>query len=66
VINLLIGVFDSLKSAGIIVGDTNTGGRGYKDLKVRIRGSIVEIDVTLALVEGLEFILNTIRVQRAG
>jgi hypothetical protein len=64
--NLLIGVMDSAKSAGIIVSDTNTQGRGYKDLKVKIMGSIVTIDVTCALVEGLEFILSSIKVQRAA
>lgn len=64
--NLLIGVMDSAKSAGIIVSDKNTQGRGYKDLKVKITGSIVTIDVTCALVEGLEFILSSIKVQRAG
>jgi hypothetical protein len=64
--NLLVGVMDSLKSAGIIVADNKTGGRGYKDLKVKIAGSIVTISVTLSLVEGLEFILSDIKVQRAG
>jgi hypothetical protein len=64
--NLMVGVLDQLKSAGIIVADLNTGGRGYKDLTVRINGSVVEIGVTLALVEGLEFVLSSIKVQRAG
>lgn len=62
----LVSVFDSLKSLGCIVGDANTKGLGYKDLSVRISGSIVEVDVTLALVENLEFVLNTVRIQRAG
>jgi hypothetical protein len=64
--NLLVGVMDTLKTAGIIVADNKTGGRGYKDLKVKIVGSIVTIGVTLSLVEGLEFILSDIKVQRAG
>lgn len=64
--NLLVGVMDQLKSAGIIVADANSKFKGYKDLNVKIKGSIVEIDVTLVLVEGLEFILSTIKVQRAG
>jgi len=64
--NLMIGVLDSLRAAGIIVPDTKTGGRGYKDLSVKINGSIVNIGVTLALVEGLEFVLSDIKVQRAG
>lgn len=64
--NLMIGVMDNLRTAGIIVADNNTGGRGYKNLSVKINGSIVTINVTLALVEGLEFILSDIKVQRAG
>jgi hypothetical protein len=64
--NSLISVFDSLKSAGIIVGDNNTGGRGYKDLTIKLEGSIIRIGVTLALVENYEFVLSDIRVQRAA
>jgi hypothetical protein len=64
--NLLVEVFDTLRSSGIIVGDTASKGKGYKDLSVKIVGSIVYISVTLILVEGLEFILNDIKVQRAA
>ena len=64
--NLLVEVFDNLRSAGIIVGDTASKGKGYKDLSVKIVGSIVYISVTLVLVEGLEFILSDIKVQRAA
>ena len=64
--NLLVEVFDSLRSSGIIVGDTPSKGKGYKDLSVKIVGSIVYISVTLVLVEGLEFILSDIKVQRAA
>lgn len=64
--NQLVGILDQAKSLGIIVSDNNTGGKGYKDLKVKINGSIVNVDVTVALVEGIEFILDSIKVQRAG
>ena len=64
--NLLVEVFDSLRSSGIIVGDAPSKGKGYKDLSVSIKGSIVYISVTLILVEGLEFILSDIKVQRAA
>lgn len=63
--NLLVSVMDGLRSSGIIVPDANTGGKGFKDLVVRINGSVVNVSVTLALVEGIEFILNDITVQRA-
>lgn len=66
IINQLVGTFDVLRSAGIIVADNNTNGKGYKDLTVTINGSIVEVGVTLALVEGIEFVLSVIRVQRVG
>lgn len=64
--NLLVSVMDNLRASGIIVPDAASGGRGYKDLSVRIEGSIVRISVTLVLVEGLEFILSDITVQRAS
>lgn len=64
--NLLIGVFDGLRASGVIVGDAKSSGKGYKDLSIKIKGSIVEVGVTLVLVEGLEFILSSIRVQRVG
>ena len=64
--NLLISVFDSLSASGIIVGDRNTGGKGYKDLAILIEGSVVKISVTLALVENLEFVLSDITCQRAS
>lgn len=63
--NLLITVMDALRSSGIIVPDANTNGKGYKDLVVTIAGSVINVGVTLALVEGYEFVLNTITVQRA-
>lgn len=62
---LMVSVMDSLRSAGIIVADKSSGGKGYKDLNVKINGSIVTIDITLILVENLEFVLNTITVDRA-
>ena len=64
--NLLISVFDSLRASGIIVGDKNTGGKGYKDLAITIEGSVIKISVTLALVENYEFVLSDITVQRAS
>lgn len=63
--NLLVSVMDGLRSSGIIVPDANSGGKGFKDLVVRINGSVVNVSVTLVLVEGIEFILNDITVQRA-
>lgn len=64
--NKLTSIFDSLRSAGLIVGDAASGGKGYKDLQVTIAGSIITINVTLVLVENYEFILNNLKVQRAA
>jgi len=59
-------VFDALRSLGVIVGDANTGGKGYKDLSIGLNGSVVSISVTMSLVENYEFILSDLKVQRAG
>jgi len=62
---IIISALDSLRSAGIIVADKKSGGKGWKDLSIRIEGSIIYIDVTLILVENYEFVLNGIKVDRA-
>lgn len=64
--NLLVTVFNSLRAVGAIVGDANTGGKGYKDLSVNLNGSVVSVSVTMSLVENYEFILSDLKVQRAG
>lgn len=63
--NQMVTIMDSLKTAGIIVA-SSANPKGYKDLTVKINGSIVNIGVTLILVEGIEFVLSSIKVQRAG
>jgi len=64
--NFLTTVLDNLRASGIVVPDAASGGRGYKDLTVSIEGSIIRVSVTLVLVEGFEFVLNDIAVQRAS
>lgn len=63
--NLLISVMDGLRASGIIVPDAASGGKGFKDLTVKFEGSVIKTGVTLILVEGFEFVLNEITVQRA-
>jgi hypothetical protein len=63
--NLLISVMDGARSSGIIVPDTLTNGKGFKDLTVNFNGSVINTSVTVALVEGIEFVLSDIQVQRA-
>ena len=62
---IVISTMDSLRSAGILVADKKSQGRGWKDLNVTINGSIVNIDITLILTENYEFILSNITVDRA-
>ena len=63
--NLLVSVLDGARASGILVPDTSTGGKGFKDLTVTFNGNVVNTSVTVTLVEGIEFVLNDITVQRA-
>jgi hypothetical protein len=63
--NLLVSVLDGARSSGIIVPDASTGGKGFKDLTVSFNGNVINTSVTVTLVEGIEFVLNDIAVQRA-
>lgn len=63
--NLLISVLDGARSSGILVPDTATGGKGFSNLTVSFNGNVVNTSVTVTLVEGIEFVLNDITVQRA-
>jgi len=51
-------------SQGITVS-TADAPNGYHSLSVRLEGNIIYIDVTVKLVEGIDFILATITLQRA-
>lgn len=51
-------------SQGITVS-TADAPNGFKDLSVRMEGNTIYITVTIKLVEGIDFILNEITVQRA-
>lgn len=63
--NLLISVMDGLRTSGIIVPDSQSNGKGFKDLTVQFVGNIIRTSVVLVLVEGFEFALNDITVTRA-
>jgi len=55
---------DAFLSAGIIVS-TPDAAPGYKNLVARIEGSTIFVDVIVKLVEGIDFVLSEITVQRA-
>jgi hypothetical protein len=63
--NLLLSVLDGARASGILVPDKLTGGKGFANLSVTFSGSVVNTSVTVTLVEGIEFVLNDITVQRA-
>ena len=49
----------------IIVGDDTNDGLGYKNLVVRQDGSKFNINITITLIEGIDFILPSIALDRA-
>jgi len=58
-------VLATFLAQGITVG-TGDAPQGFKDLSVRIEGNTIYISVTIKLVEGIDFILSDITVQRAS
>jgi len=57
-------VLEQMKAQGITV-QTAAAPNGYKDLSVRIEGNIIYVTVTIIIVEGIDFVLNDITIQRA-
>jgi len=45
----------------VIVGDDTNGGLGYKNLTVQLNGNTILIDITITPVQGVDWILPTIR-----
>jgi len=58
-------VMADFKRADIIVGDDTNDGLGYKDLAIRVQGNTIYINVVVTIVEGIDFILPTITLDRA-
>jgi hypothetical protein len=57
-------VLGTFLSQGITVS-TASSPQGFKNLSVRIEGSTVYVSVTITLLEGIDFVLNDISLQRA-
>jgi hypothetical protein len=57
-------VLATFLAQGITVS-TGDAQNGFKDLSVRIEGNTIYITVTIKLVEGIDFVLNEITIQRA-
>jgi len=57
-------VMATFLAQGITVS-TNDAPQGFRDMSVRIEGNTIYITVTVKLVEGIDFVLNDITLQRA-
>jgi hypothetical protein len=57
-------VLSTFLSQGIIVS-TGDAPQGFKNLVARINGNVIEIEVTIKIVEGIDFVLTDINIQRA-
>ena len=57
-------ILSSFLQQGITVA-TADAPQGYKNLVVRIEGSTIFVEVTIKIVEGIDFILSEITIQRA-
>jgi len=58
-------ILSTYLAQGITVS-TSDAKSGYKSLVVQINGNVVNISVTVKLVEGIDFILEQITLQRAS
>lgn len=58
----MVGLMADFLRSDIIVGDDTNGGLGYKDLAVRIEGNTVFIDITVTVVQGIDFIFTNIAI----
>jgi len=57
-------VLNTFLAQGVTVS-TPDAPQGFKNLVVRLNGNVVEIEVTIKIVEGIDFVLATITIQRA-
>lgn len=57
-------ILETLRAQGILVA-TPDAPTGFKDLSVRLEGNTIYVTVTIKIVEGIDFILSDITVQRA-
>lgn len=58
-------ILSTFLSQGALVS-TADAPNGYKDLIVRLDGNTIRIEVTIKLVEGIDFVLTDINIQRAS
>jgi hypothetical protein len=59
--NTIVSIMGTFLDDELIVGDDTNEGRGFKDLTVKIDGNTALVDVTITPVQGVDFILATIR-----
>lgn len=63
--NFVATICDKLRAAGILVADTASKGKGYKDIVATINGNTVNVSVTLVIVESVEYVLADLNITRA-
>jgi len=57
-------ILEQLKAQGVTVA-TADAPNGFKDLSVQLNGNVIYVTVVVKIVEGIDFILNDITIQRA-
>ena len=58
-------ILTQLQAQGITVA-TATAPNGFKNLSVRIEGNTIYVSVTIVIVEGIDFVLETVTIERAS
>lgn len=64
--NTVIAIMQTFLDEEIIVGGDNNDQRGWKDLIVKLQGNTALVDITISPVEGVDFILATIRLEQVS
>lgn len=58
--NTATSILSTFREAGLIVGDDTNGGRGYKNLEVKVEDNKALLSVTITPVQGVDFVLADI------
>lgn len=59
--NAVVALMSRFLNDELIVGDDTNGGLGWKDLIVTIVGNVATVEITITPVQGIDFVLNKIR-----
>lgn len=59
--NTVVSIMSRFLADELIVGDDTNGNLGWKDLIVTISGNVATVEITITPVQGIDFVLNKIR-----